>query len=233
MTKRFPGSRILLEGAVIVASILLAFGIDAAWDNRQDSIRRSATVAGLRADFDATRVELERVVKFRNASISAAVALLDLTASGPIPASAGGHADSLFSEAMLGGSFDAPLGTLESLINSGELALFEDPQLTSLLIQFPSLVADLDREQDWMRQLFLEFYRYLETQGGGVEAIYTHPYFENSITLRTDGVRDFAHEAAFRGWLIHVWSAYRNTARGFDRIDAALLEIKDRLDRIK
>ena len=233
MTERLPWSRVLLEGAVIVASILLAFGIDAAWDNRRDSIQRSATVAGLKADFAATRIELERVVTFRNASISAAVALLDLTANGPIPASAGGQADSLFTEAMLGGSFDAPLGTLESLINSGELALLQDPQLTSLLVQFPSIVADLDREQDWMRQLFLEFYRYLEKQGGGVETIYKHPYFEDSIKLRTDGIRDFAHDAAFRGWVIHIWNAYRNTSRAFDRIDEVLLVIEGRLDRVE
>jgi hypothetical protein len=233
MTERLPLSRILVEGVVIVTSILLAFGIDAAWDARQEGIRRSATMTGLKADFTATRVELDRVVAFRNSSISAAIELLDLTADGPIPSSAEHTADSLFTEAMIGGSFDAPLGTLESLINSGELALLGDPELTSVLVQFPALVADLDREQDWMRQLFLEFYRYLERQGSGVETIYAHPYFEDSVTLRADGISDFAHQAAFRGWLMHVWNAYRNTSRAFDRIDTALTGIETRLDRIE
>ena len=35
-TPQIPWARVLVEGVVIVASILLAFGIDAWWEQRQD-----------------------------------------------------------------------------------------------------------------------------------------------------------------------------------------------------
>ena len=37
MTKKIPWLRVWVEGVVIVVSILLAFGIQAWWDERQES----------------------------------------------------------------------------------------------------------------------------------------------------------------------------------------------------
>ena len=36
MTKQLPWLRVFVEGVVIVGSILLAFGIDAAWEGGQE-----------------------------------------------------------------------------------------------------------------------------------------------------------------------------------------------------
>lgn len=44
-TRQHPWLRIAVEAAVIVGSILLAFGIDAAWDNRGQEQRRTALSA--------------------------------------------------------------------------------------------------------------------------------------------------------------------------------------------
>ena len=48
-TKRF--SRIALEGFVIIASILIAFGIDAWWDGKEDRADRAEILHALSADF--------------------------------------------------------------------------------------------------------------------------------------------------------------------------------------
>ena len=53
-----PWFRIFAEGFVIVVSILLAFGIDAWWDERQEAARRDALVESLRSDFQTTRTRL-------------------------------------------------------------------------------------------------------------------------------------------------------------------------------
>jgi len=47
--RKIPWPRVLVEGAVIVGSILLAFGIEAWWDDRGEAVeeglwRRSASV---------------------------------------------------------------------------------------------------------------------------------------------------------------------------------------------
>lgn len=53
MTKQIPGLRILVEGVVIVLSILLAFGIDAWWDDVQQQAAEQEALRGLETDFAA------------------------------------------------------------------------------------------------------------------------------------------------------------------------------------
>lgn len=50
-----PTSRWLLEGAVIVFSILLAFAIDAAWEKRSERQREAQILQALAADFESVR----------------------------------------------------------------------------------------------------------------------------------------------------------------------------------
>ena len=61
MTRRLPWTRIVAEGVVIVASILLAFAIDRWWEGRRDAAAETALLADLRGelvrnvdDIDAT-----------------------------------------------------------------------------------------------------------------------------------------------------------------------------------
>ena len=50
-TQRIPWLRIFVEGLVIVVSILLAFGIDAWWDERGENRQEQALLQGLVKDF--------------------------------------------------------------------------------------------------------------------------------------------------------------------------------------
>ena len=51
MKTSIPWTRVFLEGAVIVASILLAFGIEAWWDGRQERAEERDALEALAADF--------------------------------------------------------------------------------------------------------------------------------------------------------------------------------------
>jgi hypothetical protein len=59
MPKQFLWPRVLVEGVVVVSSILLAFGIQAAWDRRGESDLREAVLLGLTADFTAAELLLD------------------------------------------------------------------------------------------------------------------------------------------------------------------------------
>ena len=52
MTRSIPWLRVFVEGVVIVGSILLAFGIDAWWDDR-------ANLEETRGNLEAVRIELQ------------------------------------------------------------------------------------------------------------------------------------------------------------------------------
>lgn len=47
MAEKIPWPRVALEGVVIIASILLAFGIEAAWEQRKESARLQEALLGL------------------------------------------------------------------------------------------------------------------------------------------------------------------------------------------
>ena len=55
LQERIDWFRILVQGAVIVGSILLVFGIEAWWDARQDSVHRAALLEDLEAEIASNR----------------------------------------------------------------------------------------------------------------------------------------------------------------------------------
>ena len=59
MKPQIPWLRVGVEGAVIVGSILLAFGIDAAWDERGERRAQAEQIATLRSEFRTARGTLE------------------------------------------------------------------------------------------------------------------------------------------------------------------------------
>lgn len=50
------------EGAVIVVSILLAFWIDAWWDNRQARMTEVTVLESIREEVEENRLELDRLL---------------------------------------------------------------------------------------------------------------------------------------------------------------------------
>ena len=62
LTRGIPWGRVAVEGVVIVASILIAFGIDAWWDSRQRRFDEDELLAAVQQNLEDTRIELERVL---------------------------------------------------------------------------------------------------------------------------------------------------------------------------
>jgi hypothetical protein len=60
MSRQFPSLRVLAEGVVIVGSILLAFGIDAWWEGRQERQAERVYVARIIAARDSGTHHRER-----------------------------------------------------------------------------------------------------------------------------------------------------------------------------
>jgi hypothetical protein len=56
-----PWPRVLVEGAVIVASILLAFGIEAWWNGAQERLEERQILSSLAEDFRTNKAEAESV----------------------------------------------------------------------------------------------------------------------------------------------------------------------------
>ena len=59
-TRTIPWGQIAVEAVAIVASVLLAFSIDAWWDNRKDLLEEQEILLGLEIEFADLRESLTR-----------------------------------------------------------------------------------------------------------------------------------------------------------------------------
>jgi DnaJ-domain-containing protein 1 len=75
--REIPWPRILAEGTAIVVSILLAFSIQAWWDDRQDQNDERVILRSLQAEFDQVQSQIESVSRSVGATRDSAIQLLN------------------------------------------------------------------------------------------------------------------------------------------------------------
>ena len=156
--RQIPWLRILAEGAVIVVSILLAFGIEAWWDGQQDRDAERRILQTLETEFRENRARLSGVLAFHADVEAAAIAALELAAEPRLEV----PTDSV-DQLLLDLSWAEPTrwvtGAIEAAISSGELALIEDDALRARLAGWPQALSEVrlmeDVELAFQRQTWL------------------------------------------------------------------------------
>ncbi len=108
-----------MEGAAIVASILLAFAIDAWWDNYQADNDTQEIL-------DAVRLEMESNVTRLQDSIAHHVAIVDAVRVAQNQGSIDGLVDTAVIDVE---TFEPSTGALETLVATGMLGEIDDPAL--------------------------------------------------------------------------------------------------------
>lgn len=218
-----------MEGAVIVGSILLAFGIDAAWDDREQGQRRTALFAALGSDMALARAEVDRVAAVHRTGHSAAADLLNFGQL--IPGNDDQHVliDSLVAATWgSGASYDAPLGAVESVVGSGELDLLSNADLAFELTAFPALVADLAREQNLLQSAANELQAYLSLQGVDASLFALSGFDVPWETGPTDAYR-LIGTPRFRSIVSMIWYRLNNTTGNLDSMREAIDRIESLL----
>ena len=141
VSRRLPWLRILAEGVVIVGSILLAFGIQAWWDGRQESERIREHLSSIASEIESARASLQVSIdqrQHRTAAIhSLLLAMGDAEGSTP---------DSL--TAWLGALWGArgptqAMGAFDDLRESGEFASIQSDELRRALVEYGRAVSGL------------------------------------------------------------------------------------------
>lgn len=137
-----------VEGLLIVASILLAFAIEAWWQERDDRAKEQYYLSTLHSDLAAARAELEQTIEQDSALIERAESFLTVLRS---------QEDQQPAEeswrALTRISFDPVLlqtESLSALIISGDIRLIEDAATRQRMIAVHAL---LDSKAHWRREL--------------------------------------------------------------------------------
>ena len=138
--------RPLLQGLGVTASILLALGLESAWQYRQDRVQEQVELRRLHSEFlanrvllDETRAEHERIL----ANARHLLAEMDELRADPTRV----IDDPLLSTLWDWQTYDPVQGTLTSLIASGRLDLVENDELRSAITSWPGRVSDLNEDE--------------------------------------------------------------------------------------
>jgi len=161
-SREIPWPRIFAEGGAILVSILLAFWIDAWWDDRSDGHQERALLNAVLQDFQTSRVEFEMTSARHKKVFGSMEQLLFWAEAGSVPEDNRADVDVFLSDVFYRSTFDPPMGAVDTILASGRLDLLGNPTLVTELTRWSSLVEDLNEVENAAANHFYQtIYPYL------------------------------------------------------------------------
>ena len=146
-------TKISVEATAIVASILLAFSIDAWWDGVQDRAEEQEILSLLRAEFEANQKVLTRTAGIHRLNLGAMQEIVLVSESDvPITDESLG---SLFLQAAGTPHYNPATGALAATISSGRIDLVRNIELRNRLAGWNSVVSDLILDEQTRRNFVI------------------------------------------------------------------------------
>ena len=219
-----PWKRLSVEVVVIVSSILLAFWIDAWWDDRSDAVQQRALLEALAEDFRTARDEFESTRNGHKLVFQSMEQILHWAEAGSVPEEERQDVDGRLSHFFWRQTFDPAMGAVDTILASGRLDLLTNSSLVSELTRWKSLVSDLKgRENDAVEHFYEVIYPFLSARLRIQDLDKDIPYPgglpwpqqpTEAHLLMAD--REF-HNIVYVHWVLH-W----NIDQRLPRVDAAL-----------
>jgi hypothetical protein len=156
-TQNIPWKRISVEATAIVASILLAFAIDAWWQNRQVRVDEQEVLVGLKAEFAANRETLARHLAGYSRSIQSLEDFVALVEGGQ-STNAKPTVLAVLAVMHRPGTTDLGNGTLNALISSGRVEILASRKLRTLLTAWSGVIDEVWDDQANNAKMVLQVY---------------------------------------------------------------------------
>ena len=227
--REIPWLRITVEGGAILLSILLAFWIDAWWDDRADRQQERALLNALSQDFHAAREEFETISAGHRRVIRSMEQILYWAEAGAVPEADRLDVDVRLSNVFYRPTFDPPMGAVDTILASGRLDLLGNPTLVTELTRWSSLVKDLNEHEDAAANHFYEtVYPYLSANLNIQDLDKDIPY-PGGIPWPQQPADAYLLVAnrEFHNIIYVHWVLYWNVQTRLPKIDAALDRIAD------
>ncbi len=154
MNRQIPWLRTFVEGVVIVGSILLAFGIQAWWDGRQERTEEDRLLYSVLDDMRANRQEIERKSAYHTAALVSERRILSLAGT-PLDQVSLAVADSLIADVVWWkGSQGWRTGGLDALTGGGRLEVISREELRGALLAWHRVLDDVRFLEDQENEFF-------------------------------------------------------------------------------
>jgi hypothetical protein len=140
------------EGILIIVSILIAFAIDAWWEERQYRAEERRILEALRVEFQENADQLPAYIQVRESDAEHARTIVE-----EIQAVGNGAKVRVTPEQLealtIHGSFDAVRGAFDTMLHSGDLRFIENQELRMRLVLWPTLIADAVENDYFLRTI--------------------------------------------------------------------------------
>jgi hypothetical protein len=146
-TSEIPWNQISAEVAAIVGSILLAFAIDAWWDDRREIEKEQRLLEALLVEYEKNSEVLREARNVYEQRYLASLRILELLQAGASDSSRT-ELVGLFDDLLFARTIHLESGVHDTLLRSGELNLIRDEALKHRLAAWPSYVREWSEEQD-------------------------------------------------------------------------------------
>jgi len=231
ISRDIPWPRILAEGVAIVVSILLAFGIEAWWSDRQIRQVVQENLIAVREELDVNLTVIERELIYRRAVISSIEKLnspnIDQSAVNTI------EVDNLLGDLTWIGKSEFSMGALGSILQSGVYTEIENGELQRILASLPAFyenVAEFELRdtESTLGQLFGymnangSFNQIINTAGSGRPGT---GELKSDIHFRVIEQRDhsqFLQTDEFLGLLTMEWANHSDVVYNMQRLKSKL-----------
>jgi len=146
--------RIAAEGVAIVISILLAFSIQAWWENRTERVDELEVLTALQVELKQNIELMADERRFRLAMVEPITVLLDLIGKDEMPDQT--ELDGLFGHLVWWSTTNPATGVFHSLVQGGQLSQVEQTELRAQISSLSSMYQELALAEQQSFQTFKE-----------------------------------------------------------------------------
>jgi len=150
--QKIPWLRIVAESLAIVASILLAFAIDAWWQGRIEDRVRVGQLQSLAGEFEVNTAEVTELMALHTESIAGTTAFIDMLRRVQFgePVSIPAEVVAL---TLVTPTFDPSTGAFDTLIATGQLINLGNTAMQIALAGWPGALVDANEDEDAAKSL--------------------------------------------------------------------------------
>ena len=187
MADKISWRSVLVEGLVIVVSILLAFGIEAWWQERGDRTAELESLVGLHAEFTAIRERLEGDTLFSE-EFAAVEALYEQVQTISLDRETLSVPDTLLVEAVSAVTFEGATPVLDGLISSGRLEIIRDQPVRIAISDWKHWLTQLDELEEESKTFTIMQLRPSLVSSGDVAPVFASARSFGYFEVDPDGV---------------------------------------------
>ncbi len=142
------------ELLIVVVGILTAFALEAWWNAQADRRREAEELRGLDAELSETRTNLVQMIEYEDGLVAAYDTILS-TLEGARPAPRVPIPRRLVGALLSTGTYDPPMGRVESLIASGNIGVIRNDTLRERIAGWPATVSNAREHQTRTRDFWM------------------------------------------------------------------------------